>query len=188
MAFANSSERYGTITKALHWSVFLLFVYQYLGANLMTRIGRDGRFLGMGQNTLYDWHKSIGLVILALMVLRVIWRNSSGLPDWSPLLTESERRLSHRLEMMVYAMLFAMPISGYLFVMAGNYGVKLFGSWPLPNPIGKVPALATLSWILHVLFAYVAVVFIAWHVGHGLKKHLEAGGGFLERMLPQRRP
>ena len=187
MTFANTPERYGVVTKTLHWSVFLLFLYQYLGANLMTRIGRDGRFLGMGQNTLYDWHKSIGLVILVLMVVRVVWRRSSALPDWSPLLTESERRLSHRLEMLVYTMLLAMPLTGFLFVMAGDYGVKLFGRWPLPNPVGKVPALALASWILHVLFAYVAVVFVAWHVGHGLKKHLESDGGFLHRMLPRLR-
>lgn len=187
MPIANSPERYGAMTKTLHWSVFLLFVYQFIGANLMTRIGRDGRFLGMGQNTLYDWHKSIGLVILALMIVRVIWRNSSPLPDWSPLLTEAERRLSHRLEMLVYTVLFAMPITGYLFVMAGDYGVKLFGSWPLPNPIGKTPPLASWSWFLHVLFAYTAVVFVAWHVGHGLKKHIESDGKFLGRMLPRLR-
>ena len=89
MAFVNSPERYGTVTKTLHWSVFLLFLYQYLGANLMTRIGRDGRFLGMDQNTLYDWHKSIGLVILVLMVARVVWRRSSALPDWSPSLARA---------------------------------------------------------------------------------------------------
>ncbi len=187
MPLRNTAHGYGAVTKCLHWSVYLLFLYQYLGANLMTRIGRDATVLGMGQDSLYDWHKSIGLVILLLMVCRLIWRNATPLPDWSPQLTDSERRLSHRLEQSVYLMLLALPLTGFLFVMAGGYGIRLFGTWPLPNPVGKQPGLATFAWVLHVVFAYVALIFVAWHIGHVLKKHGDSGGRFLQRMLPRLR-
>ncbi|MGE0801886.1 MAG: cytochrome b [Lautropia sp.] len=187
MPLANTPHRYGAVTKLLHWTVLLLFLHQYVGANLMTRVGQD-TVLGMGQNLLYDWHKSIGLVILVLMVVRTVWRNLTPLPAWSPLLTENERRLSHRLELFAYLMLLALPLTGYLFVMAGDYGVNLFSQWRLPNPIGKIPTLANWSWFLHVLFAYVALVVVAWHVGHVLKKHIDSDGRFLQRMLPFRRP
>lgn len=187
MPLRNTAQAYGSVTKCLHWSVFLLFLYQYVGANLMTRIGREATVLGMGQDTLYNWHKSIGLVILMLMIARLVWRNTTPLPEWSDELTENERRLSHRLEQSVYLMLLALPVSGYLFVMAGGYGIHLFGAWTLGNPIGKRPDLAGLAWFLHVTFAYAALILVAWHVGHVLKKHADGGGRFLHRMLPRLR-
>ncbi len=74
MPLKNTAHRYGSVTKSLHWSVFLLVLVQYAGANVMTRIGRDSRVFGIGQDFLYDWHKSLGLVLLVLMVGRFAWR------------------------------------------------------------------------------------------------------------------
>jgi cytochrome b561 len=182
MPLRNSSHRYGSVTKLLHWSVFLLFVFQYVAANIMTHMSA-----GRGQNFFFDWHKSVGLVLLVLMLGRLAWRSATPLPDWSPMLSEPERRLSHRLEMLMYAVLLMMPISGYLFVMAGDFGVRFFGTWHLPNPIGKRPGLAGTALALHVILAYAALVVVSWHVGHVLKKHCYDGCRYLQRMLPLRR-
>ena len=187
MPLRNSANRYGSVTKSLHWSVFLLLLLQYIGANLMTRIGRDTTLLGIGQDFLYDWHKTLGLVLLVLLLGRFAWRSATPLPDWSPMLSEPERQLSSRLERFMYALLVALPLSGYLFVMAGDYGVRLFGSLHLHNPIGKQPALAGTSLFLHVLLAYAALIVVSWHVGHVLKKHCYDGGRYLQRMVPHRR-
>ncbi|MCB1821784.1 MAG: cytochrome b, partial [Candidatus Competibacteraceae bacterium] len=73
-------------------------------------------------------------------------------------------------------------------VMAGGFGVKLFGLYDLPNPIGKQAGLATTMMAAHIVLGYAAVVFIAWHVGIGLKHHGFDKDGFLNRMLPFRRP
>lgn len=184
MALMNSAHRYGSVTKFLHWLALLMFAFQYFGANVMTRVGRDQTVLGIGQDFLYDWHKSLGLLLLALMIGRFAWRCSTPLPDWSPLLSEPERRLTNRLETLMYLLLLAMPVSGYLFVMAGDYGVRLFGHWHLPNPVGQQPALAGISLALHVLLGYGALIVVSWHVGHVLKKQVFDGGSYLQRMLP----
>ena len=97
----------------------------------------------MNQDDYYNWHKSIGLVLLALVVLRIAWRKLTALPDWAPTLTPAERTISHWNETLLYTCMFLMPVSGYLFVMAGDYGVRLFGRYDLPNPIGKQEWLAT---------------------------------------------
>ncbi len=70
MPFKNSADQYGTVTRFLHWAVFLLFVWQYLSANIMTRLGRDSALFGLNPNDYYNWHKSIGLVLLALALAR----------------------------------------------------------------------------------------------------------------------
>lgn len=184
MQLTNSTTHYGAITRFLHWSVFLLLVYQYLGANLMTRIGSGKTLFWLTQNSYYNGHKSIGLVVLALVALRFAWRKLTPLPDWAPTLTPAERTISHWNEMLLYGCLILMPVSGYLFVMAGDYGIKLFGWHDLPNPIGKQEGLAIFARIVHIVISYVTVIIVAWHVGLGLKHQIFDRDRFLDRMLP----
>lgn len=188
MPLKNSATDYGAMARFLHWSIFLLFVYQYLSANIMTRLGRDQTLLGLTQGNYYDWHKSIGLVLFVLALVRWLWRKATPLPDWAPMLSEAERTISHRNEMRLYWCMFLLPITGYLFVMAGGFGIKLFGEFALANPIGKQVFLAKLGQFSHIAIAYAALVFISWHVGLGLKHHLFDRDGFLNRMLPFRKP
>lgn len=180
----NSSTHYGLVAKSLHWAVFLLVVYQFVSANLMTRLGRSGTVLGLNQDQYFNWHKSIGLVVLAVAAARIAWRRMTPLPDWAEALTPAERVISARLETMLYVLMFLLPITGYLYVMAGGYGVRLFGSYDLANPIGKQPLLALWMQVLHVLATYAIVVVASWHIGLGLKKHVFEGTRFLRRMLP----
>lgn len=184
MQLTNSATHYGAITRFLHWSVFLLLIYQYIGANLMTRIGSGKTLLWLTQGSYYNGHKSIGLVILALALLRLAWRKLTPLPDWAPTLTPAERTISHWNEKLLYGCLIVMPMSGYLFVMAGGYGIKLFGGYDLPNPIGKQEWLAAVAHVIHIVISYVMVIIAAWHVGLGLKHQLFDRDRLLDRMLP----
>jgi len=188
MPLKNSATDYGAVTRFLHWSIFVLFVWQYLSAAIMTHLGRDNMLLGLTQGDYYDWHKSVGLVLLVLAIARLVWRKTTPLPDWAPTLSLAEQTLSHRNELRLYWCMFLLPISGYLFVMAGGFGVKLFGCYSLPNPVGKLPWLATMTLVIHIIVGYAAIVFIAWHAGLGLKHHLYDRDGFLHRMSPFRRP
>ena len=184
MQLINSATHYGAITRFLHWSVFLLIFYQYIGANLMTRIGSGKTLFWLTQGSYYNGHKSIGLVILALALLRLVWRKLTPLPDWAPTLTPAERTISHWNETLLYGCLIVMPVSGYLFVMAGDYGIKLFGWRDLPNLIGKQEGLAGLARVIHIVVGYGMVVVMAWHVGLGLKHQIFDRDRLLHRMLP----
>lgn len=184
MPLHNTPHAYGTVTRVLHWAVFAMFAYQYLGANLMTRIGRNATVAGMTQDMLYNWHKSIGLVLLVAALARVTWRRTTRLPDWSDALAPAERELVSRLETLLYVLMFALPVTGYLFVTAGGFGVRLFGAWDLPAPFGRHEDLAAWSRALHVTLAYAALVVIAWHVGLGIRKNVVDGARYLQRMLP----
>lgn len=185
MSLRNHANRYGRVSRTLHWVMFLGLAYQFVGANIMSRLGQGASVFGMTGDTWYNGHKSIGLVLLLLVVARVVWRHTTPLPDWHPSLSEVEQRIVHRVETLLYWLLFVLPITGYLFVMAGGYGVRLFGIADLPNPIGK----QEWAWIvrmLHVLGAYLLLVAIAWHVGLVLRKHVFERTGLADRMLPFR--
>jgi cytochrome b561 len=188
MQLFNSPTGFGAVSKFFHWAVFLLFVYEYVVANMMLRVKQGDTLLGFTQGTLYNWHKSIGLVLLLLALLRITWRKTVALPDWAPTLTPAERTMSEWTETVLYWCMFLMPVSGYLFVMAGGFGVKLFGMFDLPNPIGTHKTLASAARSVHVLTSYGVVLAVGLHFGSGLRHHVLERDGFLRRMLPFTRP
>jgi cytochrome b561 len=189
MAFLNTKDGYGSLTKFCHWFVLALFTFQFAAANIMLRMDENETALGLSQGTYYNWHKSIGLVALAVALLRLLARRGGRLPDWAPTLSIRERHFIHRAEQVLYAAMFVMPVSGYLYVMAGGYGVKLFGIWDLPNPIGGGwDTLATAAKWTHIGASYALLLTLAGHVGLVLRHQLLLKDGLLHRMLPRGRP
>lgn len=186
MQLFNSATRYGALTKAIHWLMAVLFAVQIISGTIMVRLGPDGTVLGVGESGYYNWHKSLGLVALVFAVLRVAVRKSGALPDWAPTLTESERRFIMRAEDVLYAAMFVMPVSGFVYVMTGGYGVLLFGVWSLPNPFGVSPLVALVTGWIHVLSALLLVATLAGHIGLVLRHQLWLRDGLLRRMLPGR--
>jgi cytochrome b561 len=78
-------------------------------------------------------------------------------------------------------------VSGFLYVMAGGYGVVLFGVASLPNPVGEHARLAALAKWTHVVSSYLLLLVLAGHVGLVLRHQLILKDGLLHRMLPRRR-
>ena len=92
----NSPARYGFVTKALHWTVFVLILNQFVVAAMMLNTPQGQTTAGFTQGTLYNWHKSIGLVVLLVALARYIWRRTTPLPDWAPNLSDGEKRRRER--------------------------------------------------------------------------------------------
>ena len=159
----NTAARYGLVTKTLHWLVFLLILNQFIVATTMLRTASDETTFGFTQGWLYEWHKSIGLVALAFAALRYVWRRATPLPDWAPHLSAREQRAIHRIERALYGCMLLMPLSGFVFVMAGGFGVKFFDVWNLPNPIGEHSALARVAQLTHEGAATVLVLALLAH-------------------------
>ena len=187
MTWLNTQDGYGSLTKLFHWLLVALFAFQFAAANIMLRLDGGGVALGLDQDAYYNWHKSIGLVALLVAVCRLIARKRGELPPWAPGLSEAERRFVHRAEQVLYATMFVMPVSGYLYVMAGGYGVNLFGIVTLPDPIGQRPLLAAGAKWTHILASYALLLALAGHLGLVLRHQLILKDGLLHRMLPARR-
>ena len=188
MPLLNAASGYGAFTKILHWVVVVLFALQFTSASIMLRVGPDGTALGLSQATYYNWHKSLGLLALVVAVLRLIARQSGQLPQWAPTLSSHERAFIHRAEQVLYAAMFVMPISGFIYVMAGSYGVNLFGVLKFGNPIGERAWLASAAGWVHTLTAIILGLTLAGHVGLVLWHQLVLKDGLLYRMLPRRQP
>lgn len=186
MPLFNSPARYGAATKVFHWATVALFSFQLLSALVMTRLGDDGAAAGLGRDSWYNWHKTLGLVALLVAILRLAARRAGTLPSWAPTLTETEKRIVHRAEQALYLAMFAMPVSGFVFVMAGGYGVQFAGMIAMPNPIGRWESLGEGARILHIAGAILLGIALATHMTIVVRHVVFLRDGLLRRILPQR--
>jgi len=184
MQIQNSAKHYGVVTKFFHWAVFLLFINQYVVAYAMLTTPQGTTTLGYPQGTLYNWHKSIGLIVLGVALLRYTWRKTTPLPDWAPHLSAAEKRGIHWIERTLYLCMFLMPLSGFVFVMTGGYGVHFFSTWHLPNFLGENATVALLAQWTHRLTAWGIVLTLLLHWGLGIRHQVLYRDRYLQRMLP----
>jgi cytochrome b561 len=172
---------YGAPARFFHWAIAALIVVTVPCALVMTNIGA-----GPVQNTLYVAHESIGLTVLALATLRLIWRlveRPPPLPASVPPLQAQAARINHWL---LYLLLFAMPATGYLLVIAGGYPMTFLALFDVPRLVDKSESLSKLmeTGHLRLQFAVYALVFL--HVAAALHHHFFKHDGVLRRMWPKR--
>jgi len=184
MALTNSSTRFGWISMFFHWAVFVLFVNQYLTGTIMMRLERGHTVLGYPQGDWYTWHKSVGVIILALVLLRITWRKTTRLPDWPETLASWEKQALAWSERVLYLCMLVMPVSGYVFTLAGGFNFKLFGMVALPQLIAKNAVVADGAQVVHALLGFLIIGAISLHAGLALRRHCVEKDGFLKRMVP----
>ena len=183
MALTNSAAGYGTLTKTFHWLIVILFTLQYVGGNIMTSLDFSSSFAGVSTNTYYNWHKSLGLIALVVAILRIINRQMGSLPPWAPTLSTGETSFIHRVEQVFYLAMLVMPISGWFYVMWGNYGVNFFGVWEMSRPLTRNDTLRDVAKWTHVGAGWVLLIAMAGHIGLVLRHQFFKKDGLLKRML-----
>ena len=180
----NTDRGWGWMAKALHWAIFLLFITQFVVAFVMLNMPSGDVVAGFTQGALYEWHKSLGLVALTVALGRFLWRKLTSLPDWAPNLSAGEKRTIGVIEPLLYACMFLMPVSGYLFVMTGGFGVKLFNSFDLPRVPGENETFAHVAQFAHSATATILVLTLLAHWIVIFRHESRHSDGYLARMLP----
>lgn len=172
---------YGAVAKALHWLILALLIAQYIVAWTMPDIHR-----GTQPETLINLHMSIGVTVLGLAVLRLIWRVIYPVPlisDNVPLWQQWAARTTHGL---LYLILFAMPILGWLAASGRGWVIDLWGA-SVPPLIGPSPQLAGTIGDYHTYISYVLLGLVGLHVLAALYHHFWMRDRVLIRMLPGNR-
>jgi cytochrome b561 len=184
MKLKNSDTRYGFATKLFHWAIFLIFLNQFIVAFAMLNTPQGATTAGFTQGALYNWHKSIGLIALFVALLRYTWRKTTPLPNWAPHLSDREKLFIHWIERILYICMFVMPLSGFVFVMTGGYGVHFFSQWHLPNFLGENATIALFVQWTHRITAWLIVLTLFTHWGLGIRHQIVYRDRYLQRMLP----
>lgn len=182
MNFRNPVDRWGPVSQLLHWTIALLVVAMSVLGLWMVELPNTPRKI-----EIYALHKSIGLTILALASLRLAWRLYAGAPATLAGLPRWQVRAANLTHAALYALLFAMPLTGWLLNAAGGYPLQWFGLVNLPRVIGRDDALHELAATLHEAGFWALLVLVLAHVGAALHHHLFLQDDTLARMLPRRR-
>ena len=171
------SERYTSVAIALHWLIAIVVIVQFNWGWWMQDIPK----LPPGARVdAFNMHKSIGLTLLALMVLRLVWRWRHPAPPL-PAMPAWQRRLAHANHWVLYVALFIMPVAGYLGSVFSGYPVKYFGM-TLPAWGPKDESLKNLCSTVHLATSFVLFFAVALHVAAALKHALIDRDGLLSRM------
>jgi cytochrome b561 len=178
--FMNTRDDYGLIARLLHWLVFAL-VIGMLAAGMSLELLPGGGF----RNFVIGMHKSTGVVVLLLMIVRLVWRVSNPRPrDLGNV--AALNYIAHVLHVCLYVLLFLQPLSGILFSQAHGYPVSVFGIFTLPPLIWNSAVLGNIFGEIHGVTAVVLTLAIAVHVAAGLKHHFIDRDRTLIRMLGAR--
>lgn len=179
MQLRNSPSRYGAVSIVLHWAVALA-VFGLFGLGLWM-VGLD--YYDPWRKAGPDLHKSIGLTLLAVMVLRVLWRFISPAPP-APASHGAFTRVAAKLgHLALYLGLFAVMIAGYLISTADGVGIPVFGLFEVPALISDLPDQADVAGVIHLWLAWGLVIFAVLHALAALKHHFIDRDATLKRML-----
>lgn len=182
MTLKNTDERWGAISQAFHWLiVVLILVMAYLGLTMGDLPN------GPRKINIYALHKSIGLTILALVALRVAWRLYAGAPAPVPGTPTWQQRIASVTHGLLYALLFAIPVSGWVLNSAAGYPLQWFKLFNLPAITGRSEAVHEAAEGAHEFLFWVLVALVLAHAAAALYHHLFQNDATLRRMLPARR-
>jgi len=183
MSIRSDATHWGSLARFFHWSVVVLLLVQAVVGLVMVELPRRPNVIPV-----YDFHKSLGLTILFLAVLRLAWRaidrrpeEPSTMPRWQVIAA----RAGH---VALYALLFAVPLSGWLFDSANGLRPLMFwGIVRMPGISGgRNKDLAEVAEDGHGLLFWLLVLVAAGHAAAALYHHFVQRDDVLRRMLPWR--
>lgn len=170
---------YDPVTKALHWSMTLLIPAAWVMAIMLESLPRESR------GTLMFFHKSTGVLILALLALRILWRITHTAPDaektpfepWGTLAAKAGHGL-------LYLLMVAVPLAGLMASFANARGVPFFGLFTIPSPWATKQAFEGQIGEMHEFLAHLLMIVAFAHAVIGILHHAVLKDRTLLKMKP----
>lgn len=180
---ANSNTRYGSVAMTLHWLIAIAIIGMLVVGKYMHGLPNSdpNKFM------LYQLHKSTGITILALTVVRLVWRFTGPVPPLPATMATWERWAAHVSHFLLYALMLLIPLSGWAVASTSSSGVPTvwFGLFEVPHlPVPVTDEAHEAAEEGHELFGNLVILLLLVHVGAALKHHFWDRDTVLRRMLP----
>lgn len=174
-----SSNAYTRTAIALHWLMAILLIGLFAVGVYMSDLPLSPQKL-----KIYSWHKWAGVSVFLLVALRLIWRIGhtppalpSTMPDW-------QKWVANGLHHLLYLLMFAIPLSGWLMSSAKGFQTVWFGILPLPDLLDKNKELGETLGALHAFLNFSLAALVLLHAAAAIKHHFIEKNDILTRMLP----
>jgi cytochrome b561 len=171
--------RYSPGARHLHWLIVALLTIQYITAALMPHIGRN-----TPMSTTINLHFSVGVIIVAVMAVRLVQRLRNPVPIDATYSPGWERGLARFVHLVFYALVLVVPFLGWASASAHNLPVSLFGVIPLPALAPPKARWALTAGDIHTYAMYTLLGLIAFHAAAALYHYYVRRDRVLQSMLP----
>ena len=179
MPIRNTQESWGSLTRVFHWLIALLVLIMLLLGASMEEFAKPTRSI------LMQIHKSIGLTVFLLMILRLCWRLINPTPHLPLTTPRWQKRAARGSHALLYFALIFMPLSGWIMSTAGGHTTRFW--WLFVIKASWIPESKTLSHFasdIHLLLAWTITGLLIIHIGAALKHHFVDKDGVINRMMP----
>lgn len=173
------NDRYTGVAIALHWLIALALIGSFGLGLYMHDLPLSPQKL-----KLYSWHKWAGVTIFLFVVGRLAWRLTHRPPALPPGIAEWQARVAAATHVLLYLLMIAVPLSGWLMSSAKGFQTVWFGVLPLPDLLAKNEELGELLQQVHMLLNFSMAGLVMVHAGAALKHHFLDHDDVLARMLP----
>jgi cytochrome b561 len=182
MRLGNRPDSFGLVTRLLHWGMAVGILGMLVFGLTLVRLK-----MSLATVWLFGLHKSIGLTLLALVLLRLVWHRISPPPSPIDSVPPAHMALARWAHRALYALMLAVPLSGWAGSAATGIDVVVFNTWTLPPILPPSEAAAKALLLLHHWLTWALMAVLVLHVAGALKRALIARDGTLSRMVLGRR-
>ena len=173
-------QRYTKTAMSLHWLTALLIVSAFAMGLVMTSIPG----FSPAKLRYFSWHKWLGVTVFALAVLRVLWRQFNPPPPHLANMPAWQHHAASAVHGLLYVLIFAVPLSGYLYTLSAGVPVVYLGIWPMPVFMGPNPEWKPVLREVHFWLDMTLAALVVAHAGAAIKHHVIDRDDVLRRMLP----
>jgi cytochrome b561 len=174
-----TGPRYTATAIHLHWLTALLIVATFVVGVYMHELP-----LSPWKLKVYSWHKWAGATIFLLVALRLAWRLGHRPPPLPATMSPVMRQLAEATHWLLYLLMFAVPLSGWLMSSAKGFPLVYFGVLPVPDLLAKNPPLGDQLAQVHQALNFLFLLLVGGHAAAALKHHYVNKDDVLTRMLP----
>ncbi len=179
MPLRSTEAGWGALVRAFHWSIALLILVQAVIGLSMVEMG-----LTPAKVRVFALHKSIGMTILALVLLRIAWRLGERRPADPPAMPRWQVLAARAVHLALYLLILAIPLSGWWFNSASNAPLVWFGWFDLPSLTGGFDRVwKPRALLVHQTLFWLLVALLVVHVGAALWHHFRQRDDVLRRMI-----
>lgn len=175
----NSATQYGIVAMVLHWAVAITIVGLFALGYWMVDLDYYHEWYKQGP----DIHRSIGILLFAAMVLRVLWRLTNPKPRELPTHSRFEVLAAHATHLVLYLLIFTAMVSGYLISTADGSSISVFSWFEVPSVTGRIKGMEDTAGLVHYWVTWALVGLASLHALAALKHHLVDKDDTLRRML-----
>ena len=175
----NTEETWGATAKSFHWLVALLILAQFV----IGKIAED-MALSPAKLDMFVWHKSLGVSVLIIVLLRLAWRLIDHRPATPDDVTGHETRIAAIGHFLLYALMIAVPLSGWWVSDTSRVPFDAYFTIPMPDLLETDRTAQETAETVHSVLTNALLAVVGVHVLAALRHHFRLRNDILRRMLP----